>query len=94
MFVKPKYSMETDAPRKRDVSIGFYDPKKIRLKSGLPTYEGMLLRKAKNVLMGWLERYFVIEDKVLRYYRKKDDVKPAGVLDFDFVSAEVFVLGK
>ncbi|CAG9331344.1 unnamed protein product [Blepharisma stoltei] len=52
---------------------------------------GWLLKKSNNILRGYQQRYFVLKDKRLVYYRKESDPQPAGIINFNLITVDVQV---
>jgi predicted neuraminidase len=59
--------------------------------SDLPEKAGWLYKKTSNPITRWNKRYFVLKDKVLKYYHKQDEISPSGALNLDQISIDVQV---
>lgn len=47
---------------------------------------GLIYKKSPTLLVGWQERYWVLKDRKLKYYKsksKEDQAIPQGVFNFD-----------
>jgi len=52
-------------------------------------HQGWLQKAAPNWMNAWSERWFVLEDQQLRWYKNQSDVQALGMLDFSLVPCEV-----
>lgn len=57
----------------------------------LPMQRGWLRKRSRHWVRGWLQRYFVLKNKTLSYYRMENDPFPKGVFDFDQLTVTVHV---
>jgi len=57
----------------------------------LPMQRGWLRKRSRHWVRGWLQRYFVLQNKTLAYYRMENDPFPKGVFDFDQLTVTVQV---
>lgn len=55
-------------------------------------YSGWLLKKTNSFFPRWQQRFFVLRNKKLSYYRDASCSNLQGTIDFDLVSVEVEVL--
>ena len=62
------------------------DVKTVRLPQKM---EGFLLKKSPSWFKNWQDRYFVLENRKLKYYKGKDVEVPQGVINFDHLDCEV-----
>ena len=62
----------------------------------LPKLEGWLSKKSYYKIQGWQQRYCILKDKRLLYYKKKYiGVKVQGCIDFDLMNVKLeFEKGK
>ncbi|CDW88955.1 ph domain-containing protein [Stylonychia lemnae] len=53
-------------------------------------YEGYLEKKSPKLLVGWQSRYFVLKERKLYYYKKKELTdKPKGIFNFEMVEVTI-----
>lgn len=52
---------------------------------------GWLMKQSDNILKTWSWRFFVLNESRLLYYRKMNDLHPAGVINFNQVCAKLEV---
>jgi hypothetical protein len=57
----------------------------------LPTKRGWLQKKSSHFIRVWLWRYFVLEDKLLKYYQRPESPKPNGQINLDMVSLDLSI---
>jgi len=60
----------------------------------LPLKFGWLYKKTTGLASHWVRRYFVLENKELRYFYNEEEAKPAGFINFDLVTIETEVKGR
>ncbi|CAG9329377.1 unnamed protein product [Blepharisma stoltei] len=78
-----------NAPQRSRVNSSFSS---FSTSSDLPTKDGWLKKRSKNIFHRWQWRYFVLQNKKLSYFRKKTDIQPAYVINFDLVTVDVQVI--
>jgi PH domain/Permuted papain-like amidase enzyme, YaeF/YiiX, C92 family len=57
---------------------------------GLPFRSDWLEKKTTGILKRWQSKYCVLEDKVFRYFNKRDLKHPSGVFNFDQIQVNLF----
>ena len=59
--------------------------------NGLPKVQGWMHKLSPNWIKGWQSRYFLLEDKVLSWFKKEEDLKNgrmSGAIDLNLVRIE------
>ena len=49
---------------------------------------GTLFKNSPSMFKGWQERYFVLKDRKIKWYKNKESKTPLGVLNFDFYKCD------
>jgi len=57
-------------------------------------HEGWVLKKSRNLLIGWQKRYLILDGRKLKYHKGRDGKKLAGVIDFDLLTCAIKIEDK
>ncbi|KAL0096340.1 hypothetical protein J3Q64DRAFT_1016755 [Phycomyces blakesleeanus] len=54
--------------------------------------QGWLMKQRHGITKAWLRRYFVLEDRTLRFYKAESDTIPQGSLDLDHYTVHTNII--